>query len=265
MRCGVQSLLLSSGVGTLRPNTVVIGFHSEDFSEPNRENLGHILPEHVMDRIKEFPVHETNVTNIEYVKVLKDILRANKHILVARNFEKLDKDVMKKQYNSKTHANTMSVDVWIVEEFVRKNVRTFEEHPHSYGGLYSNTSSLAIQLGYILHSANMWKKYSKLRIISVVREDFVVLEGPRIAKILEEVQITAEIFVLPFEQCDMDTMNRLMRAHSSNTCVTFFPLPQMPRHQSTFTEYVNDLDNLSQGLGPIYLVRAKENVLASKI
>ena len=46
--------------------------------------------------------------------------------------------------------------------------------------------------------------------------------------------------------------------------VMFFPLPQMPRHQSTFTDYVNDLDKLSSGVGPIYLVRANENVLTDK-
>eukprot|EP00026_Physarum_polycephalum_P002637 Phypoly_transcript_02645.p1 GENE.Phypoly_transcript_02645~~Phypoly_transcript_02645.p1 ORF type:complete len:862 (+),score=75.28 Phypoly_transcript_02645:137-2722(+) len=265
MRQGVQSLLLSSGVGTMRPNTVVLGFHSEEYSEPIPENLGHNLSEPVMDQIRQFPVHETNVTKIEYVKVLKDILRSNKNILVARNFEKLDKDAIKKHYKSKNHAGTMSIDVWIVEEFVVKNAQTLDEYPHSHAGLYSNTSSLSIQLGYILHSANMWKSYTKLRIISVVREDFVSSEGPRIDAILDKCRITAEVLVLPLEKCDMDTMNRTMRAHSSNSCVTFFPLPQMPRHLSTFTEYVGNVDELSFGLGPIYLVRAKENVLTDKI
>ena len=68
----------------MRPNTVVLGFHSEEFAEPNPENLGHNLSENVIDQIRQFPIHQTNVTNVEYVKVLKDIHRANKHILVAR-------------------------------------------------------------------------------------------------------------------------------------------------------------------------------------
>lgn len=47
----------------------------------------------------------------------------------------------------------MFTDVWIVEEFVQRNCQNFEEFPHSYTGLYSNTSSLQIQLGHILHTA----------------------------------------------------------------------------------------------------------------
>ncbi len=45
------------------------------------------------------------------------------------------------------------LDVWVAEEFVQLNINSFEEFPHSYSGLYSNTSSLLIQLGYVLHSA----------------------------------------------------------------------------------------------------------------
>lgn len=76
-------------MGALRPNTVVIGFHSEEYSDPTLSNLGHNLSDEVLDQIKEFPKLDIKFPDKEYVKVLKDINRAQKNLLVARKYVEL--------------------------------------------------------------------------------------------------------------------------------------------------------------------------------
>lgn len=64
----------------------MIGLHSDEYSDPTLANLGHNLSEEVLDQIKEFPTHENHFDDQEYVKVLKDINRSRKNLLVARKY-----------------------------------------------------------------------------------------------------------------------------------------------------------------------------------
>jgi len=180
--------------------------------------------------------------------------------------------------------NMMSVDVWIVEDFV-SNFNTTDsslaEFPHTFFVsekneeqsfiTYSDTSALIIQLGYILHSASMFKVHTKLRVLALVRdEDQVAQESERLAAFLYKSRVKADAKVLSLtdletQMYDARALNQLIRDNSATTCISFFPLPPLPTAKKSYPKYIHEMGVLSQELGPVYLVRANENVLTTEI
>jgi len=289
VRLGVQNLVLSAGVGGMKPNTVVVGFYlankDDRTQEPSKK-----LPQNVKTQIARFPDGVDAMTEMDYVSILKDINAAGKNLLIARNFEKFDVDHVKSVSGVRDRwphvgipsIHMMSIDIWIVEDFV-SNYRTMEssaEFPHTFFVseknnesfvTYSDTSSLVIQLGYILHSATMFKVHTKLRVLALVRDDAQVPdETERLSAFLYKSRVKAESKVLSLsdletESFDVRALNYIIKEHSTNTCVAFFPLPPLPSAKKAYSKYVHEIGVLSAGLGAIYMVRANEHVLTTEI
>jgi len=290
VRLGVQNLVLSSGVGGMKPNTVVVGYYSQNKSFEKGQELDKKLKPSVKEQIKMFPSDTEVMPETEYVSIIKDINTAGKNLLIARNFEKLDVAHMKATSGLRDawphigipSPHMMSVDIWIVEDFVSnfKNMASSAEFPHTFFVseknnesfvTYSDTSALIIQLGYILHSAAMFKVHTKLRVFTVVKDEGQVAdENARLAAFLYKSRVKAETKVLSLSDLETQTydaraLNQLIRDHSMMTCVAFFPLPPLPTAKKTYPKYVHEMGVLSQELGPIYLVRANEHVLTTEI
>jgi len=291
VRLGVQNLVLSSGVGGMKPNTVVIGYFAVS-KERSNFNVELKLPPEVHQQIRKFPDDSDNLVEQDYVSILKDINTAGKNLLIARNFEQLDISRIKAASgvrDSFPHfgvqkAETMTIDIWIVEEFV-SNFNTTEsslaEFPHTFFVSenfadrsfmeYSDTSALIIQLGYILHSATMWKHHTKLRAVSIVRDaEQVAPETDRLSAYLYKCRVKADVEVLCLNDLETNTydaraLNQVMRENSGLTCLSFFPLPPLPTSKKTYGKYLHEIGVLSEGLKSIYLVRANEHVLTTEI
>jgi potassium/chloride transporter 9 len=289
VRLGVQNLVLSAGVGGMKPNTVVIGYYSLNKGNKIQE-IDTKLPQNVRTQIAKFPDEVDDTTDSDYVSILRDINAAGKNLLIARNFEKFDADHIKSisgVRDSWPHIgipsiHTMLVDIWIVEDFVSnyKNMASSAEFPHTFFAseknnesfvTYSDTSSLVIQLGYILHSATMFSVHTKLRVLALVRDDSQVPdETERLQAFLYKSRVKAESKVLSLadletQQFDVRALNQIIREHSSNTCVAFFPLAPLPAAKKSYSKYVHEIGVLSEGLGPMYMVRANEHVLTTEI
>jgi len=245
----------------------------------------------IQKEIKKFPEKSGSLDANEYVSILKDIVKAGKNLLIARNFEKIDFAKIRADSGlndylhvfTKPHDTIQTIDMWIVEDFVTnfQAAASVSEFPHTFFGSennneqpfvnYSDTSSLIIQLGYILSSASFWKVHTRLRAISIVRsQDQVDLEALRLAAYLYKCRVKANVKVLCL--ADMETQvydarvfNQFLRAHSDKTCVSFFPLNPLPKGKKAYSKYIHETGVLSEGVKPIFLVRANERVITTEI
>jgi potassium/chloride transporter 9 len=289
VRLGVQNLVLSAGVGGMKPNTVVIGYYVVA-KAAKVQDLDRKLPLHVRSQIMKFPDGAEKMSEADYVAILRDINAASKNLLIARNFEKFDAERMKSVSGVRDRwphigipsENMVSIDLWIVEDFVSnfKNMQSSAEFPHTFFVsektnesfvTYSDTSALIIQLGYILHSAALFHVHSKLRVLALVRDEAQVHdESERLSAFLYKSRVKAEAKVISLSDLETDTfdvraLNQIIRENSANTGVAFFPLPPLPSAKKAYGKYVHEIGVLSEALGPMYLVRANEHVLTTEI
>lgn len=291
VRLGIQNLVLSAGVGGMKPNTVVIGYYSKNKTEnPENEGVNKRLPLHVQNQIKKFPTDPESLSATDYVSILRDINAASKNLLIARNFEVFDLSRIKSLSGVRDKwphfgipsPDMMSVDIWIVEDFVSnfKATASSAEFPHTFFVnektnesfvTYSDTTALIIQLGYILHSATMFKVHTKLRVLALVRDEFQIPdETERLNAFLYKSRVRAEPKVLSLpdietQMYDVRALNQIIRENSTGTCISLFPLPPLPTSKKTYPKYMHEMGVLSENLGPIYLVRANEHVLTTEI
>eukprot|EP00051_Salpingoeca_urceolata_P006548 m.86480 g.86480 ORF g.86480 m.86480 type:complete len:969 (+) comp14878_c0_seq1:249-3155(+) len=143
-REAVQSLLFSTGLGWMRPNTLVLPW------------LG----------------ASTSITPVEYVNIMKDVMLTDLHLLIGINFEKMHHEhlTMFKKFMSSSakvenpfefepDSNTMTIDVW-----------AFPFVPPSYEGNhvwedFGHSLNLALQLANTLLMNRFWKKNASMRVV----------------------------------------------------------------------------------------------------
>lgn len=111
VRNGIQQLIRLSGLGALKPNTVVIAFHEQQSSETIL-NETHLLKDLKYSKIgrsevveyftsHDFMPRELNVTSSRldtetYVEILHDIMNLNKNLVIARHFNRFDREMLLK-------------------------------------------------------------------------------------------------------------------------------------------------------------------------
>ncbi|KAK9961636.1 hypothetical protein ABG768_007050 [Culter alburnus] len=203
IRHGVQHLLFISGLGGMRPNTVVLGFY--DDTPPQDQLLDSTLtmsndnssqvddPEDQNDSPFHFPPVRGGVTvgrggvwggkslgPQEYVCIIADAIKMLKNIALARYFDQFDR----------THAlqGPIFVDVWPVNLL----------RPDS--AAYVDTCSLfLLQLACILNMTRAWQK-AKLRLFLCV-EAGRSLKGTeqKLGHLLKDLRMKADIFTVPWD------------------------------------------------------------------
>ncbi|XP_034097326.1 solute carrier family 12 member 9 [Drosophila albomicans] len=117
IREGVQHLIRLSGIGAMKPNTIILGFYdneapkdffqngsspykTDDFNEGDIQNF----PIRRDGQPKHFEVQE-------YVEILCDTLRMKKNLCLCRNFQRLDKNFITISKHVKY------IDVWPINVF----------------------------------------------------------------------------------------------------------------------------------------------------
>ncbi|KAL2268596.1 hypothetical protein VTJ83DRAFT_3442 [Remersonia thermophila] len=230
---GVRNLILSAGLGGMRPNIAVIGFYNMD--ELRRSQTSSQVPEAPVspaplphDTPKgEAPVRRRRRGNTvsmilegvlptdamkteelmpvtSYMTILEDLaLRYRLNVAVGKGFENLEPP-RSDGSNTKKY-----IDLWPIQMSAEinadgKNVLTTN----------FDTYTLILQLGYILRTVPAWKKVYTLRVLVFVEyESEVEEERGRVKKLLEKLRIDAEILVFWLASGDLSTYETIVHGH----------------------------------------------------
>uniref|UniRef100_A0A8C1JYN8 Solute carrier family 12 member 9 n=1 Tax=Cyprinus carpio TaxID=7962 RepID=A0A8C1JYN8_CYPCA len=289
VRHGVQHLLFISGLGGMRPNTLVLGFYDDvppqdqlqdsslsicKFSDNSSQTDD---PEDQNDPAFHFPPVRGGVSvgrggvwggksmgPQEYVCVIADAVKMLKNVALARYFGQFDR--------TQALQGPLFVDVWPVNLL----------RPDS--AAYVDTCSLfLLQLACILNMTRAWQK-AKLRLFLCVEEGRS-LKGTeqKLKHLLKELRMKAEISTVPWDsqvalhwQRQTNTsrvsdeylqaVNKLILDQTLRPpAVRFLYLPRPPADTSRYHDYLNQLELLTRNLGPTLLIHGVTPVITTDL
>eukprot|EP00698_Gefionella_okellyi_P022850 TRINITY_DN764_c0_g2_i1.p1 TRINITY_DN764_c0_g2~~TRINITY_DN764_c0_g2_i1.p1 ORF type:complete len:867 (-),score=166.74 TRINITY_DN764_c0_g2_i1:1017-3617(-) len=261
VRQGMQSLMLSSGLGGMRPNTVVFGFN--DPADMPTEVTG-------MDKasvaMKSFPAlrSEPGVQIDEYIGMLRDAFSLGKNALVARHFRSFNRGNLKRAIQLK---QTLYLDVW----------------PFTEPGESEALLTTSLLLAHILKRADMWRKCAAIRLFTIVENDAAVsAEQARLENLLSLYRIDATAHCIAANKSEVyqrvaatergatishlplfprlhrdDTcalINEAVSGNCAQTALVFLGLPQPPSNPAQNADYMKQLSTLSHQLPPTLFV-----------
>ncbi|PAV73077.1 hypothetical protein WR25_03137 isoform G [Diploscapter pachys] len=221
IRSGIQQLTRLSGLGAMKPNTVVIGFHEEvptnatlqesqllkdlRYSKIDRAAVveyftaGDYMPRELNGNIE-------RLTNLDYVNILNDVIHMNKNLCISRHFHKLDKEALARGWNG----GKRYIDVWPVD--LQKPVET--------GLGFDNSSLFLLQLACILSMSSRWRVHARLRVFICVNslQDMHRRER-QLKNMLDTLRIKGESIVVPWDHvvCHFGPVNAAQPTQSRST------------------------------------------------
>ncbi|XP_050307192.1 solute carrier family 12 member 9 isoform X2 [Anthonomus grandis grandis] len=261
VREGLLHLMRLSGMGAMKPNTVIFGFlddqETSDFLiQPDSSYQNLDFDNNV------FPLTEVNsVEPLEYVQMMRDVLRMNKNLCLCRNFAKLNKD-------QQIVKSKLYIDVWPVN-FLNPGERD----------AFDITSLFTMQLACIVNMVPLWSRL-KLRICfcDETRVGLFHINSAgqshinKLETMLKKLRIDAEIFlvtqwgsVIESHGSNMTTVNSLILDRSTETAVTFIYLPAPPQDDDHAVLYYNNLEVISRNLPPTIFVHGVSTVTSTTL
>ncbi|KAL3304442.1 amino acid permease [Colletotrichum asianum] len=233
---GIRNLILSAGLGGMRPNIAVMGFYNMDelrssrplvavpkppsstvedtrprprpADRPVRRRRGdtsaRLLEGHLpTDVIKT----ESMLSVTSYMTMLEDLaLRYKLNVAIGKGFERLETP-RKDKGNTKRY-----LDLWPIQmsaEVVSDGKSVLTTNFDTY--------TLILQLGYILHSVPTWNKVYDVRIMVFVEyESEVEEERARVKALLEKLRIEAEVKVFWLASGQLNTYELIINGQSSD-------------------------------------------------
>lgn len=233
---GARNLVLNAGLGGMRPNIVVMGFYNlKQFRQeqplvdvpsppPERKSRAHHRSDgEVPKRPRSHATKQldgvlpTDSCYIEkrtdiqsYVMVLEDmLLKLQMNLAVATGFNDLELP-NPKEGNTKKY-----IDLWPIQ----MSATIPSEDPESQQDILTtnfDTYTLILQLGCIVNTVPSWKKSYKLRVaVFVEYESDVEEERGRVATLLENLRIRAEILVFWLASGDVKSYQFIVNGDSS--------------------------------------------------
>lgn len=271
VRIGVQNLLMSSGLGGMKPNTIILGYFDQQdpedlitqgvwhrqypiFGRKRKEQLHHEIMVNLPKLRKK---GEQSMRIADYIGIIKDSLLLEKNICIARNFSLLKKtEIRKPAY----------IDVWPM------NANSIE---HTSEGVCDYTYLLILQLSCILNMVPFWESRTTIRLMSIVNnDDTEQSERNHLMYLLHELRIPGEVQMVhdtdehSSQRPSVGTtewyehLNQLMKVHSGNAAVIFTSLPQVPDQESLYNHFMRQISVLSDDLPPILMVYGKTKVIS---
>ncbi|XP_062904854.1 solute carrier family 12 member 9-like [Mobula hypostoma] len=283
VRQGVQHLLRITGLGGMKPNTLVLGFYDhcvpDDYFlcdpafQDTKEN------DHFGVDIASLQAHfppvrgsesDKSLSEVEYVAIISDALKMQKNICLARYFFTMNK----KDLFAKKRSDRVSIDVWPLDLL----------RPDSTN--YVDVSSLfLLQMACVLTMVVSWKS-ARLRIFLCIEsgDEGWVKKEQKLRELLDNLRIKATIKIVTWDtvvalhwrrqlsaeeqeaalRAGRDSAlvsddyllaaNRMVLEQSFHTAVRFLYLPRPPADTSRSQRYLQQLDVLTEGLGPTLLI-----------
>ncbi|XP_055299605.1 solute carrier family 12 member 9 isoform X2 [Sitodiplosis mosellana] len=203
IREGIQHLIRISGMGAMKPNTIILGFYDEekltDFFA-NETSL-YRTDKFDMNNDKIFPIRpdgsREHLTPEEYVAIICDVLRMKKNICLCRHFHRLDKHLIAKSNH------ILYIDVWPINVFDPTNNNPSMPYPFDVVSLFM------LQLSCIINMLPKWKKLelrvflcesnnsSRQSMNSSASSSFERPAEYKLRQLLKELRISASIHQIP--------------------------------------------------------------------
>lgn len=203
---GIRNVVLSSGLGGMRPNIVVIGQYRRDHvdhitteiankAQPRRASQVGERSSEESRRAKDddtFPdVGRTSTMSVQsYLTVLEDLLfKLRINVAVARGFEQLELP------NAGGRNTKTRIDLWPIQMSAQIATNGSGESQNLMTTNF-DTYTLILQLGCILHTVPSWKRLHRIRVaVFVEYESDVEEERGRVEALLEKLRMEAEVLV----------------------------------------------------------------------
>uniref|UniRef100_A0A8C8S0R7 Solute carrier family 12 member 9 n=1 Tax=Pelusios castaneus TaxID=367368 RepID=A0A8C8S0R7_9SAUR len=286
VRHGVQQLLFISGLGGMRPNTIVLGFY--DNAAPQDGLAQHPAFEGSEEAMQlNFPpVREAaspkRLSAQEYVAVVADAVKMLRNVLLARSFEHFDKA----QAFGSSAGSGPFIDVWPINLLRPDSAR------------YADTCSLfLLQMACVLSMVRSWGR-ARLRLFLCVETGARTRgQEDKLRQLLKELRIQAAVHMVPWDAvvalhwqkqqekrampeeaamnfpgnatCISDeylkAANQLILEQSPSPAIRFLYLPRPPADTSLYASYLRQLEMLTQDLGPTLLVHGVSAVTSTEL
>ena len=273
VRLGAQSLIMTSGLGGMKPRMIVMGFY--DASVPREGKIETSLPRRqqrsgrsVTPLSDIFPPlrqdDERTISVTEYVSIIRDCLfLLDKDVVLARNFSAFDRSTLSRRAVG-------NIDIWPLDpRYVDADI--------DYGDA---TCDFMLQIGCVLHMVPLWKRTTRIRVFAVgVDEAMAADNEAKLKGRLVDVRIPATVipvvvdgnanslsYVKDGSQVDqMESIlavNKMMRDFSggSLTKVLFACLWEPPTDPDDDAAYLNYLEAFTADLPPTLLLRGLSTV-----
>uniref|UniRef100_A0A6Q2WYC0 Solute carrier family 12 member 9 n=1 Tax=Esox lucius TaxID=8010 RepID=A0A6Q2WYC0_ESOLU len=287
VRHGVQHLLFISGLGGMRPNTLVLGFYDDcppedKLTDPTYVSFKPTDPSVIptQDPEEECPTYHfsalresSGVTGggrldsgkvlgpQEYVAVIADAVKMSKNVALARYFHQFDRA----STLSSAGKGALYVDVWPVN-LMRPDSSSYVD----------TCSFFLLQLACVLNMVRAWR-HARLRLFLCVEEGRS-MRGPeeKLGHLLKQLRIKAHVYPVPWDlqvalhwQRQGDYLSAVNRLILDQTCpppaVRFLYLPRPPADTRRYTSYLRQLDLLTKGLGPTLLIHGVTPVITTDL
>ncbi|KAK3858599.1 hypothetical protein Pcinc_035222 [Petrolisthes cinctipes] len=293
VREGLHHLVRVSGLGAMKPNTILLGFC--DTTPPHDFFTSESSPFNVSSYQATSPTSSTSSSNCpsslmtsssgitaeEYVKMVSDVLNLGKNICLCRHFHQMDKQAII------TSKKKLFIDVWPIDFF----------NPDE-SNIFGTTSLFLMQLATILNMVSSWRKRTCLRVFLCVssRDADPEAQKTQVHKMLHELRIQAVIMLVPWDnitkhlhlnsseglqpeaeaEADIGPLSHLSDAYitgvngliveqSVDTAVTFLYLPRPPDRPHLHARYLKLLTGITNGLTPTVMVHGISAVTTTNL
>ena len=270
VRLGVQSLSMTSGLGGMKPTTVMLGFYDaalpqdkiDEVLPPDKKNLS-LLSETFPDlRLRNM---NRTMSSDEYVSIINDCLdRLKKNVVLARNFQSFDRQSLVKSPGY--------IDIWPVNP-LESLCDTID---------YSDTTvDYMLQIGCVLHMVPLWKRATHIRVFTIgldhqsaeEKRDGMIqkLRDIRVPATVHAVVPSLPTYIQYLEHGSRTVddplqficpINELMKTHSGGkqTKVVFCYMWHPPTDPTFYRIYLGHLEAFTANLPPTLLVRGLRKV-----
>uniref|UniRef100_A0A8C4EV78 Solute carrier family 12 member 9 n=1 Tax=Dicentrarchus labrax TaxID=13489 RepID=A0A8C4EV78_DICLA len=301
VRHGIQHLLFISGLGGMRPNTLVLGFYddclpNDKLIDPSLSTIQCTDPLGPLQELEQQPplFHFSSLRGSsdrqdygefgdgkvlgpqEYVAIIADAMKMLKNVALARYFNNFDRAQVLSPPSSSPGKGAVYVDVWPVNLL----------RPDSSS--YVDTCSLfLLQLACILNMVRAWRKATLRLFLCVEQGRSVRGSEEKLGQLLKELRIKAQVYPVPWDQqvalhwqrqgdfpsnatrlSDdyLSAVNKLILDTAQPApAVRFLYLPRPPADTRRYTTYLHQLELLTQDLGPTLLIHGVTPVITTDL
>ncbi|NWR25592.1 S12A9 protein, partial [Emberiza fucata] len=292
VRHGVRQLLFTSGLGGMRPNTLVLGFYDDEAPQDGLARHPAFTSAREEVPLGFPPLRAATTPKLlsarEYVGIVADALKMLRNVLLARQLESLDKAWELRRAASPPP----TIHVWPVNLLRPDSAR------------YADTCSLfLLQMACVLNMARAWRR-ARLRLFLCVEAGTMPhAQEEKLRQLLKDLRIQAQIQLVPWDAitrlhwqtCQgpsggpaeeeeeeegvvnfptnttqvsdeyVRAANKLVLEQSPAPAVRFLYLPRPPADTSLYPLYLHQLELLTRGLGPTVLVHGVSAVTSTQL